>query len=70
MPKDRKDSNKLLMRYAGMGAQFIVAIGLGLYLGMKSDDWLNLHFPLLVWLLPLLIIFALIYKIIIETNKK
>lgn len=66
----KKDSRKLLMQYAGMGAEFVVAIGLGLFFGLKIDKMLHFSVPLFVWLLPLLIIIGLIFKIIIETNKK
>lgn len=65
-----KGSNKILMQYAGLGAQFIVAIGLGLFLGSKLDTWANLSFPLFVWLLPLIIIIGILIRVIIETNKK
>jgi hypothetical protein len=67
---DRKESNKQLMRYAGLGMQFLVSIGLGVFLGVKADDWLNLSFPLLVWLLPLLMIIGIIVKIIKDTSGK
>jgi F0F1-type ATP synthase assembly protein I len=68
--KTRKETNRELMHYAGMGAQFLVSIGVGIFLGLKLDEWLNFSFPLLVWLLPLLIIGGLILKIIKDTSKK
>ena len=58
------------MRYAGMGAQFLVSIAVGIFIGLKADKWLNFSFPLLVWLLPLLIIIGLIIKIVKDTSKK
>ena len=70
MLSDRKESNRQLMRYAGMAAQFMVSIGLGIFLGLKLDKWLNISFPLLVWVLPLLLIIGIIIKIIIETSEK
>ena len=66
----RKQSNAELMRYASLGTQFLVAIGLGIFFGLKLDSWLNISFPLLVWLFPLLIIVGMIIKLIIETSKK
>lgn len=68
--KTRKDTNRELMQYAGMGMQFLVSIGLGIFIGLKADEWLHFSFPLLVWLLPLLIIIGLIVKIIKDTSKK
>ena len=64
------ESNKQLMRYAGLAMQFLVSIGLGVFLGLKADGWLKISFPLLVWLLPLLIIIAIIYNILKETSAK
>gem|GEM_PF-367664 len=68
--KTRKESNRELMRYAGMGAQFLVSIAVGIFLGIKLDKWLKFSFPLLVWLLPLFIITGLIIKIIKDTSNK
>lgn len=68
--KTRKETNRELMRYAGMGAQFLVGIGVGIFIGLKLDKWLNFSFPLLVWLMPLLIIIGLIVKIVKDTSKK
>lgn len=67
---DRKESNRQLMRYAGLGAQFLAAIALGIFVGLKIDEWLKFSFPLLVWILPLLIIIGMIIKIIKDTDKK
>jgi len=58
------------MRYAGLAMQFMVSIGLGIFLGLKADEWLHFSFPLLVWLLPLLMIIGIIVKIIKDTNNK
>jgi len=67
---DRNESNKQLMRYASLAMQFLVSIGLGIFIGLKVDEWLHFSFPLLVWLLPLLIIIGIIVKIIKDTSKK
>jgi hypothetical protein len=68
--KTKKETNRELMQYAGMGMQFLVSIALGIFIGMKMDEWLHFSFPLLVWIMPLLIITGLIIKIIKDTNKK
>ncbi|MEO6836787.1 MAG: AtpZ/AtpI family protein [Ginsengibacter sp.] len=67
--KTRKETNNDLLRYAGMGMQFLVSIALGIFIGLKADKWLNFSFPLLVWILPLLIITGLTIKIIKDTSK-
>lgn len=69
MPEQNKASNDLL-RYAGLGGQILVAIGLAVFVGLKADGWLHLSFPLLVWLLPLAVVSAMIYKLIKDTSKK
>ena len=58
------------MRYAGLAMQFFVSIGLALFVGMKADGWIKMSFPLFVWLLPLLIITAIIYNLIKETSAR
>lgn len=65
-----KEGNKQLLRYAGLAMQFLISISLGVFLGMKADGWLKMSFPLLVWLLPLLIIAGIIFKIMRETSTK
>ncbi len=58
------------MRYAGLGGQILVSIGLAVFVGLKADRWLKLPFPLLVWFLPLLVVSLMIYKLIKETGTK
>lgn len=69
MPKQNNASGDL-MRYAGLGAQILVSIGLAVFAGLKIDQWIDLSFPLLVWLLPLIVVSLIIYKLIKETSKK
>lgn len=59
-----------MLRYAGLGAQILVSIGLAVFIGLKADQWLNSSFPLLVWLLPLVVLSMMIYRLIKETSKK
>lgn len=65
-----QDSKRQLMQYAGIGGQILASLGIGVFLGLKADEWLNFKFPLLVWLLPLLILIAFIAKLIKSTSKK
>ncbi|HEY8688316.1 MAG TPA: hypothetical protein VIM07_03710 [Chitinophagaceae bacterium] len=65
-----QNSKKQLMQYAGIGGQILVSLGIGVFLGLKADEWLNFKFPLFVWLLPLLILIAFIAKLIKATSKK
>lgn len=70
MFSDKKKADKQLLRYAGMATQFLVSIGIGVFLGLKIDQWCKFSMPLIVWILPLLIIIGLIVGIIKETSKK
>ena len=67
---DNQGNNKILLRYAGMGMQILVSLGLALFIGLKLDAWMRFSFPVLVWLLPLLVIVGMIIKTIKDTSKK
>jgi hypothetical protein len=67
--KQNKSSNDLL-RYAGLGGQIFFSLGIAVFIGYKADGWLHTSFPLFVWLLPLLVLCIMIYKLIKETSKK
>ncbi|HYF31579.1 MAG TPA: AtpZ/AtpI family protein [Chitinophagaceae bacterium] len=68
-PPDKPSNNKLLLRYAGMGMQILVSLGLAIFIGLKLDAWIGTSFPVLVWLLPLLVIIGMIVKVIKDTSK-
>lgn len=65
-----KNNNTSLLKYAGLATQFLVGIGLAVYGGIHLDRWLNLKTPVAVWVLPLLLISGVIYKIIKDTSAK
>ena len=67
--RDKKSSSQL-WQYAGIGGQLLVSLGIGVFLGLKADEWLNFKIPLLVWILPLLILIAMIARLIKATSKK
>jgi hypothetical protein len=58
------------MRYAGLGAQIFVSLGIAVYAGYKADRWLHISLPLFVWLLPFLVLCLMIYSLIKETSKR
>ncbi len=66
--KDKPDRN-LLLYYSGMAAQFLVAIGIMVFAGLKVDNYIGVSFPVFVWLLPLIIIAGLIIKAVRDTSK-
>ena len=67
---NNKPNNNLLWKYAGLATQFLVGIGLFVFIGMKVDQWLKINTPLAVWVLPLLLIVAVIVKIVKDTAQK
>ena len=64
------NNNTSLWKYAGLATQFFIAIGLAVFFGLKLDEWLSFQNPLLVWVLPLTIIIAIIFKIVKDTSVK
>ncbi len=66
----KKSDNSLLLKYAGLATQLFVALGLAVYLGLKLDSWLALKNPIFVWVLPLVVIATIIYKVIKDTSPK
>lgn len=57
------------MRYASLGTQLLVAIGLGVFAGLKADQWLHCS-PLFACVLPLLILSGVFYRLYRETSRK
>ena len=58
------------LRYASMGTQIFVALGLAVFVGLKVDRWLKISAPLLVLILPVIVLVGIIYKIVKETSKQ
>ena len=61
-------NNRDLVRYASLGTQLLVAIGLAVFAGLKADKWFHTS-PLLACVLPLLVLFGIFYKLWKETAK-
>lgn len=58
-----------MLRYAGLGTQLLVSIGIAVFIGLKADQWLN-TLPLFSCVLPLLVLFATFYKLMRQTDTK
>ena len=63
-------NDRLLWKYAGLAMQFLVAIAICVYAGIKLDQYLSFSTPLAVWILPLLVIVGIIVKIVKDTSPK
>lgn len=66
----QNNAGRDVMRYAGLGAQILVSLGLAVFAGYHADKWIGAPFPIMVWVLPLLVVSMMIYKLIKETSKK
>ena len=62
-------NNRDVIRYASLGTQLLVAIGLAVFAGLKTDKWLHTS-PLLACVLPLVVLFGIFYKLMKETSPK
>ena len=58
-----------MLKYAGFAAQLTAALLAAVYAGYWVDKKTTLKFPLLIWLLPLLVIIAMIVKAIKDTSE-
>ena len=78
MPTNQSNSTKKklpenknsIMRYASMGTQMMVIIGLGVFGGVKLDEYLGWKIPVCTLVLSLLSVSAAIYLSIKDFLKK
>lgn len=72
MPSPNKGPNRgrnSLLQYVGLVTQFLVAIGIAVFTGLKADEYLGWKMPVWVWVLPLLVITGMIYGIIRNSSN-
>ncbi|MBY0346880.1 MAG: hypothetical protein GTN67_13105 [Hydrotalea flava] len=67
---EQPDNKKLLLQYATLTGELIIAIAISVYSGWWMDVKFSFAIPLLVWLLPLIVIIVLIIKVIKDTSRK
>lgn len=60
-------SSQSWMRYAGMTAQMLATLALGIWLGSWLDGKTNIRFPIFSLGLPVLLLVGLLWKLIQET---
>jgi membrane protein DedA with SNARE-associated domain len=60
----------ILMQYAGFATQLAVALLLAVFAGKWLDKYTGIDFPILIWLLPLLVLIGLLVKVVRDTSKK
>lgn len=65
-----KESNSSLMQYAGLATQLLVSLGLAVWIGNGVDKKINFTIPIFIWLLPLLVLIAILVKVVKDTSSK
>jgi cell division protein FtsW (lipid II flippase) len=68
--KPSPNNKGLLLKYAGLTMQIVVALAIAVFAGIKLDEWQHFTTPIFVWVLPLLVIVVMIYQVIKDTSKK
>ena len=76
MPKQNNEPSKDQPRspgksgleYAGLATQLLVALGLGVFIGLKVDHWLHWRIPVAIWVLPLLILAVMLVRLVRDTG--
>ena len=69
-PKKKQPTPESYMRYATMGTQMLVVIGLGVFGGYKLDQWLGMKFPVFTIVLSMVSIAAALYVYVKDLLKK
>jgi F0F1-type ATP synthase assembly protein I len=71
MTKKNQKKNNLnnYARYSSIAFQMLAIILLGVWGGVKTDEWLNLEIPVFTILLSLLSVIAAIYSVIKDLLK-
>ena len=73
MKKQKKKALENYAKYSSIAIQMLAIILLGVFGGIKIDEWLNLQFPVFTLILSILsVILAIFYVIkdLIKNNKK
>ncbi len=72
MKKNNQKKNYLndYAKYSSIALQMLVIILLGVFGGVKLDEWLNLQFPVFTVILSLLSVTIAIYSVVKDLLKK
>jgi ATP synthase protein I len=68
--KEKRPSLESYARYSGLAFQMFAIIGLGIFVGVKLDQWLKIGFPVFTVILSLLSVSAAIYTAVKDLIKK
>jgi ATP synthase protein I len=68
--KEKRPPLESYARYSGLAFQMFAIIGLGVFGGVKLDQWLKIGFPVFTVLLSILSVGAAIYTAVKDLIKK
>jgi hypothetical protein len=68
--KNKRPPLESYARYSNIAFQMFAIIGIGIFGGVKLDQWLHLRFPVFTVLLSILSVAAAIYSVVKDLLKK
>lgn len=68
--KEKRPPLESYARYSNLAFQMFAIIGLGVFGGVKLDEWLKIGFPVFTVLMSIFSVFAAIYIAIKDLIKK
>jgi hypothetical protein len=69
MEDEKKKPVNTFLKYSGLGLQMMASIGLGAWLGMKLDQYLELKFPVFLLTFVFSIFGGLMFQLYRSLNK-
>ena len=66
---DLKNNRHLLIQYGGLAIQWVAVLLVAILGGRKIDQWMKLKKPVFAWVLPVLGLVGLLYKVIKDTGN-
>jgi F0F1-type ATP synthase assembly protein I len=69
MEDNKEKPVNTFIKYSGLGLQMLVSIGIGAWLGMKLDRYLELKFPVFLVTFVFLIFGGLMFQLYRSLNK-
>jgi len=70
MQEKEPKNNSLLLRYMGFAFQLMGSLAIAVFGGLKLDKWIKPGIPIFIWVLPLLVLIAILIKVIKDTSEK
>ncbi|MBX7225217.1 MAG: AtpZ/AtpI family protein [Chitinophagales bacterium] len=70
IPKEVNKQTTSYLQYSGLAFEMLAVIGLGVFIGVKLDKWLNLKFPACTIILGLLFLALSMFRIVKSLQTK